>query len=202
VARTLLGDAGFDLAHAQAWTSDGWGTRMAWFRPALDGLPVFWWETTVTVNADRTVERANGWLATPAAEGDYPLLTPQQAIDRGSSGPRPLPAIQCDALTPECTGEAPEREVTAVRLGLVMLPSYESDGDFYLAPAWLLTVKDSPQEEPLLALPDEYLETPPTPSEEPKPVPVESGGAVDGSTGTAPNGGTVEEKPDAPPPTR
>lgn len=199
VARALLERTGYDVAPAQAWTEPGWGSRTAMFRPTLGGLPVYWWESSVTVLADQTVQRANGWLAQPVSEGDYPLLTPQQAIDRAAAAPQYQTMIACDSTAPECSTEPPTRDVTGVRLGLVSLPSYAGDA-MYLAPAWLLTVQDAPQAEPLLALPDDYLEPPPSPAPPPTGEPPTKGDGptpvqVDGAGGSEPNQGADDPRP-------
>ncbi len=170
VARRVLTDAGVSLDGATFRADPGWGTQIVSVRLLVGGLPVLL-DTTVEVNADGAVARAGGWLGAATREDDYPLLTPQQAIDRGASGPQPAIGIpKCEAATPECTEEPADRDVTAIRLGLMPLPSYEEPYEMYLAPAWLLTVDGSEWEEPLLALPDEYLSEPPVPSVEPMPL--------------------------------
>jgi hypothetical protein len=51
-----------------------------------------------------------------------------------------------------------------VRLGLTFAPSFEKDGQGFLVPTWLLSFADTTFETPFLALPDEYVATPPAPS--------------------------------------
>lgn len=159
-------------------------------RPVVGGLPTSGYETSLTVDVHGDVVYGNGYLGRATYNATYPLLDPQAAADRTATkylgGPVPLPAVETTPVP------APDRVATKVRLGLQFQPSWQPDGTAYLVPAWLLTFAESTWEEPVLALPDEYLATPPPPAYDPagKPEPVPPGtpASADGSSGS---GGTA-----------
>ncbi|MDQ1713396.1 MAG: hypothetical protein QOE45_2846 [Frankiaceae bacterium] len=157
--------AALGLGSAPVTVQDGWGTRTVVAAPVVGGLPTSGYETRLDVDVHGDITSGNGFLGTPEAAATYPLLDPRASVERG--GPYgvavdmmapclPTPAGTCASASPP-----PPREATQVRLGLVFMPSYDGTKAF-LAPAWLLSFADSTWAEPVLALPDRYLEPPPT----------------------------------------
>jgi hypothetical protein len=159
--------------------------------PVVGGLPTSGYETRLTIDADGAVVMGGGYLAHPSFDDTYPLLDPRAALERGVKpydGREPMTLeAPCEAGKPCPTyAEPPAREATAVRLGLLLMPSFDEGNDAFLVPAWLLSFEGSDFEEPVLALPDRYLATPPPPTGDPdepvcspepcgKPVPPDSG---------------------------
>jgi hypothetical protein len=164
--------------------------------PVVGGLPTSGFETRVTVGADGNAVYANGFLDSAATvDATYPLLGVRAALDRGYAGGYPggiepmldLAPVPCPSGTVCPTPAAPpDRVATGVRLGLLL--SYAYDGArAWLVPAWLLRYADQAWEEPVSALPDAYIETPP-------PVPTGEGGKDGGVTsGSADPGVPVVE---------
>jgi hypothetical protein len=188
--------AALGLGSATVTLQDGWGTRTVVAAPVVGGLPTSGYETRLDVDVHGDVTSGNGYLGTPGASETYPLLDPREAVDRGGAyGPavdlmapcEPTPAGGC--ATPE---PVPPRDATAVRLGLLFMGSYDGTKAF-LAPAWLLSFEDSTWAEPVLALPDRYLEPPPTAK------PDQPGTDPNGTTGQTEPGGTggTDVPPDA-----
>lgn len=71
-----------DREGARVQSFDGitnWGVTID---PAIDGMPVIGLSTYVTVGSAGTIEWANGWLGTPEAADEYPLVTTTKAIDQ------------------------------------------------------------------------------------------------------------------------
>ncbi|HEV2889315.1 MAG TPA: hypothetical protein VGX28_02985 [Frankiaceae bacterium] len=129
--------------------------------PVLDGLPTFGWETRVTVDARGGIVNASGHLGDATLDARYPLLDPRRALERTGQA-RDLPA-GAEPAPGAPVASPPVREATRVRLGLMLVPSWEEGA--YLVPAWLVTF--SGFEEPYLALPDRYVATPPPPTGDP-----------------------------------
>lgn len=183
VAAKVFAAAG--LSGADVTVNTGWGTKEVSAAPVIDGLPTSGFQTTVSVDVHGDMTYANGFLGVVDRDATYPLLTPRQAADRGWGGgiePMIGAPINCPTGSP-CPTAPPDRVVTKVRLGLMFAPSYDATDDAYLAPAWLITVEGETYETPLLALPDQYLATPPPATDDVKPVPpatgdTGSGGAV------------------------
>jgi hypothetical protein len=156
------------------------------------------------------VVAGNGFLDTPALDDTYPLLDPKAALTRVATGgiaddgrePMPAPAIATCLPEKPCFDSPAERVATAVRLGLMYAPSYDAKA-VYLVPAWLLSFAGSDYPEPLMALPDRYLATPPPDTREPgvpmcDPAPCGvdvppdggvTGNGSSGSTGSSGSGG-------------
>jgi hypothetical protein len=164
--------------------------------PVVGGLPTSGFETTVVVDADGDVVTGNGYLGAATRHDTYPLLDPRAALrERDTrSGWTGYPRAQCpsgQACPEPAIAVAPDREASALRLGLHYLPSFDGTRDAYLVPAWLLSFEGSTYEEPLLALAAEYLADPPatdpdTPVCHPEPCgkPADGGGGSTGSTGS------------------
>jgi hypothetical protein len=186
--------AALGLGSAPVTVDEGWGTKSVAASPVVHGLPTSGYETRVEVDVHGDVVGGNGFLAAVGSGDDYPLLDPRASVERGGGmydTPVALGA-PCDAKT-GCPTSAPvpDREVSAIRPGLVFLPSYDSTKAF-LAPAWLLSFADDTYELPVLALPDRYLE--PAPTAKPD-QPTEPGGSAD--PGTPESGGPAVDVPPA-----
>ena len=184
----------FDAAGLTGYTvtvNDAWSGKEVVASPVVGGLPTVGFDTRVTVLLGGTVSYAYGHLGAATLKGDYPLLAPRDAVDReGPYGaPRAMDDVACEAEP--CPTPEP-REAKKLRLGLLFMPSYDPAEGAFLAPAWLLTFGEGPWEQPVLALPDRYLATPPPASDQPAPMPPDggsvdsgSGGGTSGSTGTS-----------------
>jgi hypothetical protein len=142
---------------------EGWSGKDVTSAPVVDGLQTVGFETRLSVAADGTAVYGSGFLTDARLDATYPLLGVRDAVKRGGSG---IYAARDIALAPypSPTGTPAPREATKVRLGLMFAPSYETDGQGFLVPAWLLSFADTTFETPFLALPDEYVATPPAPS--------------------------------------
>jgi hypothetical protein len=197
------------LTGATITLNDGWDGKEVVAAPVVAGLPTVGLETRVTVKDGGDVLYANGMLAATKTKDLYPLLAPRAALDRGGAwgGTRMLGGIAADLPLVCPTGEPcptpVPRTVTKLRLGLMFLASYDTNQNAFLAPAWLLTF-EGPWEEPVLALPDAYLATPPPTTDQPgKPgvEPTADPGVVDGgsgSTGSSGSGGAATTVSGAP----
>ncbi len=141
---------------------DGWQGKDVASAPFVGDLPTVGWETRLSVAADGTVVYGSGFLSDARADATYPLLAVREAVSRNGG----VYAARDIALAPypSPTGTPAPREATKVRLGLMFAPSYETGGQGFLVPAWLLSFADTTYEMPFLALPDEYVATPPAPS--------------------------------------
>lgn len=190
---------------AKVTLAEGWSGKEVTAAPVVGGLATSGYETRVTVDASGTVVYANGFLARPGDATTYPLLDPRKALERNSGT---YGREDIAPLYPQPSASPAVREATAVRLGLMFMPSYDATGPAFLVPAWLLSFAGSTWEEPVLALPDEYIAKPPAPTGDPDepvcdpspcptkgevpPAPPADGGGTDGSAGTEPNVGTAE----------
>lgn len=159
------------LSGATITVNDAWSAKEVVAAPVVGGLPTAGFETRVSVELGGTIPYASGFLGTPEKEGDYPLLDPRESVERGGAwGPR----IMSDSIGAPCAPEEPcptpePREATKVRLGLLFMASYDESQGAFLAPAWLLSFEGSTWEEPILALPDQYIATPPPSTDQPEP---------------------------------
>jgi hypothetical protein len=213
------------LSGATVSVQPGWAGKDVVASPVLGGLPTVGYDTRLTVDVQLAVISGNGFLGAATLDDTYPLLDPKAALARGAQGgiyadgrePMPLPPVTSLASPAPAP---PERVATGVRLGLVQVPSYDNTAG-YLVPAWLLTFAESDYPEPVVALPDEYLATPPPVTGEPgkpgdptaKPdepvcdpapcpvdVPPDAGGSGSGSTGSGGSGVASAEPGTAVPP--
>ncbi len=175
------------LSGAAISLNDAWIGKEVVAAPVVGGLPTVGFETRVTVVADGSVEYASGFLGGTEAAGDYPLLAPRDAVKRGGAyGPvRALGDYACPESEPCPTPEP--REATGLRLGLQFMTSYDGTEAAYLAPAWLLRFAGSAWEEPVLALPDEFIDSP-DPETPVNDAPGDSGGGTDGGGSTGSDG--------------
>jgi hypothetical protein len=189
--------AALGLGSAPVTTQDGWGARTVVATPVVDGLPTSGYETRLDVDVHGDVTSGNGYLGAAGAAAAYPLLDPRASVDRGGAYGGAYDTPMLTVCEPAATGgcptpePAPPREASDVRLGLLLLGSYDGTKAF-LAPAWLLSfADDGGWAEPVLALPDRYLEPPPTA----KPDQPSAGANEPGTT--EPGGPAVEVPPDS-----
>ncbi|HEX8004428.1 MAG TPA: hypothetical protein VF519_17205 [Mycobacteriales bacterium] len=154
----------------------GYDGKEAVAAPVVGGLPTYGWDVRVTVKADGTLSYANGYLATPALDATYPLLGAREAVARNGigyardTGMRGGPAVGAPNGAEPALAPSPSpvvREATRVRLGLMLMWSWDRTKPSYLTPAWLVTTDG--YEAGYLALPDEYVATPPPPDPGEKP---------------------------------
>jgi hypothetical protein len=101
LARAFWDKAGVDVGKVKVDIDDGFTQWYVRFRPLIGGRPVIGAETSVAVGAKGAVEWANGWMAGPEKVGDYPLLSPQKAVERLNAsrtvgGACGGPMVQCD----------------------------------------------------------------------------------------------------------
>lgn len=150
------------LADAVVTLEPGYAGKDVVATPVVGGLATFGCETRLTIDAHGTIVWANGLLAKPAFDATYPLLDPRAAVARG--GVTYARDLAVGAPIAVSASPAPPREVTKVRLGLMFRPSYDAADEAFLVPAWLLSYADTTFDEPVLALPDQYVATPPPPS--------------------------------------
>lgn len=169
---------------------DGWLGKEVVVAPVVAGLPTLGFETRVTVDVEGAILYAAGFLGGTEDGATYPLLAPRAAVERGGSygGVRPMIDIACPEEEPCPTPEP--RVATGLRLGLMLNGSYDGTETF-LAPAWLLTYESSDWPEPVLALPDRFLEQPPAVDQ---PLVTDPGGEVppDGGAGSTGSTGAPE----------
>ncbi|HWL36214.1 MAG TPA: hypothetical protein VNQ77_08455 [Frankiaceae bacterium] len=173
--------------------NDAWLGKEVVVAPEVAGLPTLGFETRVTVDVEGAILYAAGYLGGTEPDALYPLLAPRDAAYRvWGHVSTPAIGVICPEDEPCPKPEQPQpREATTLRLGLMLNGSYDGKQAF-LTPAWLLTFEGSTWPEPLLALPDRYLEQPPAVDQ---PLVTDPGGEVPpdggaGSTGDVGTGGT------------
>jgi hypothetical protein len=171
---------------------DGWVGKEVVVAPVVAGLPTLGFETRVTVDVEGTIVYGAGFLGGTEADATYPLLAPRDAASRyATQFGTPAIGIVCPEDAPCPKPEQPEpREATGLRLGLMMNGSYDGT-QMFLAPTWLVTFEGSTWPEPLLALPDRFLEEPPAVD---TPLVTDPGGEVppDGGAGSTGSTGAPE----------
>lgn len=121
--------------------------------PPAQGQPTTGWSTVLRLRADGALDSAHGWLATPVAGPDYPVISATAAYDRLLRQPRRL-GMPCrvEASSEGC-GAVPDQEVTGARRGLTLSSSAASGADTrVLVPAWLFTVRGNSQPLPVVAV--------------------------------------------------
>lgn len=155
-ARPVFAAVGLDVAAATVTTTEYGGTVTLSRR--LGDLRVAGWTTTVSVDQDNELQFASGYLGTPAEGAAYPLLSAQEAADRL---PAPVRMDVCQ-VAPDGKGclEPPAPEITAAELGLQLVT--DAEGEQLLVPAWLFTLKGSPEPLAQVAVDPSFLGTPPT----------------------------------------
>ena len=120
--------------------------------PDVAGLKVIGGGTSISVDATG-LRTATGQLGAPVKGPAYPIISAAQALDLLRAMPRPAIACMQGA---SCPGVGPQH-VTGVELGLV--PADDA-GSPVLLPAWLFTVKESPEPIAIMAVVDAYLADP------------------------------------------
>ena len=141
--------------------------------PTVADLPTSGLRSVVDVDT-QGVLGATGWLGDLSADGDYPVVSAQQAFDRLDAMPRALADMACPEIAPgpmESPADDPMPMpcksdpvvITGATFGLML--SWEDQSPI-LVPAWLFDVKgwDDPMAQ--VAVADQYLADP-TPLPEP-----------------------------------
>ncbi|MDP3713631.1 MAG: hypothetical protein Q8R60_14240 [Mycobacteriales bacterium] len=173
--RTALGLVDADVT---AYPSVGGATVVA--DPRVDGRRTQGLATTLTVDADKALVSAAGWLADSRAGASYPLISATEALER--LAPPPALGAPCDAK-----GGCPEPAVTtlsSVELGLQLTALQDSEAA--LVPAWLFAASGGGVLT-VLAVQDAYV-TEPTdqPADQPGTVEPAPGKTEPGQTEPAP----------------
>jgi hypothetical protein len=128
--------------------------------PVVDGLPTIGMQTWLAFDGTATPTSGGGFLGTPTAGPEYPLISARAAV-----ATLPILAVgvaQCNDK--QCDGAAPPTRtaISGARLGLAMRYDYGRRGPV-LVPAWLFTVAKGTFALPVIAVDPAYLGTPPTP---------------------------------------
>ena len=174
VARRVMSAAGARLTDAVERVEDGGAAWQVQFDPAVDGLATTGFTHSVAVGPKGEIQSANGWLGQPKHIGRYPLVSAADAVRRLKSGfgigPMPVggrePAVgRIDTAPPQPAAKV-VRTLTAVRVGLTLVPSHDVDHAAHLVPTFLFKYSDDPStdsvadaELPVIAVSDEYLDT-------------------------------------------
>jgi hypothetical protein len=115
IALDLLAGTGMDVDGATVTVEGPFDAWYVMVEPVLDGLPLSGLFATVGVGSKGEVTSASGYLGTPEALGDYPLLDTRAAIERlndnggyggfaGHVGGAPAIAVD-DVRSPETTAQ-------------------------------------------------------------------------------------------------
>ncbi|HVF75155.1 MAG TPA: hypothetical protein VM938_08900 [Acidimicrobiales bacterium] len=171
IARDVFGRLGVPLDTLRV-EGGGWSWQ-ATVSPSVGGLPVLGFGHSITIGPKGEVVGGNGFLASPRAIGDYPLVGVQGGLDRLRRGPAVGPMPLYDDRHP--AGATHVVTLTAVHLALQQVGEV-------LVPVYAFEVKGG-GELPVPAVTDRYLEQP-RPKEgrpEPEPGPTGSSGSCSGS---------------------
>jgi hypothetical protein len=136
-ARPVLSALGLGAAPTHVQRIPGQVQVLA--EPVVDGLPTSGFETRLEVDTRQQVTDGTGWLGTPTAGPEYPLVNAAEALARV-----PVPAIAVPCGSTSC----PRPEVVGARLGLAL--RWDTGGQPLLVPAWLYEVRG--QTAPLVAV--------------------------------------------------
>jgi hypothetical protein len=190
LARPILEAVGVNPAAAKVDTEGG--QRSVAFSPAVGGATVLGLETRVSIDEQGQVVDASGWLATPAADATYPLISARQGYDQLLQQPQPMMALAmpCRILpgSRDCA-PTPDRVVTGATLGLTQ--AYGTDRGILLVPAWLFHLRGQSTPVAVVAVQRAFLGQP----EPPSPIGGPTTGGQPGSVGggSAPNGSAGSE---------
>jgi len=160
-ARPVLGTLGLDRARIRVETYPGMGAVLA--APVVDGLRTFGYETRLFYGAHVELVGGQGWLATPTAGAEYPLVSARKALER-----EPVPAVAeapCPAIepAPPACRRGP-LVIVAAEPGLLLTWEVSAEpAGAMLVPAWLYTVRDAPPPLAALAVDSRYLSLPALP---------------------------------------
>jgi hypothetical protein len=225
IAERALNAAGIDVDGLKPTVEQFEQVISVRYQPVFGGHPVDGYEFGVTVNADREIAYANGYVGDMKSVGTYDLATLERAVERlntqqvypAGDDIRTLEAdagatdpVSPDIAPVENPGGPAEQEptvitLTAVRVGLMM--TFEDNGGaLWLTPAYVFSTKDNGT---VLAnaADDKYLPPPTTApandGDKPgvtEPMPIDGGsGSSDGNTGSGGgstgSGGSVEPAP-------
>lgn len=136
-ARPVLSALGLGTAPTQVQRMPGQVQVIA--DPVLDGLPTTGFETRLMVDAHRQLTGGTGWLGTPTAGQEYPLISAAAAL---AGLPWPATGVHCGGTT------CPRPEVVDARLGLAL--RWDTSGRPVLVPAWIYQMHG--QSAPLVAI--------------------------------------------------
>jgi hypothetical protein len=146
--------------------------------PVVDGLSTSGLETRLVVDPRQQVTDGAGWLGTPTAGSEYPLISAAEALARG---PVAAVGLRCGSTT------CPPPEVVSARLGLAL--RWDTSGQPLLVPAWLYQVRGQTALLVAVAVDPRYLSR----NEPTLPAGGSSGGSVGSATGGQP--GVVNPAP-------
>jgi hypothetical protein len=120
--------------------------------PVVDRLPTSGYETRLSYDAHLRLVDASGWLATPSAGAEYPLVSARAAL---ASLPVPaIAAMPCPDVYPSRCQPA-QAVITGARPGLLV--SWTDTGAALLVPAWLYDVRGWPSPLAAIAIDRGYL---------------------------------------------
>jgi hypothetical protein len=128
--------------------------------PVVDGLPTVGMQTWLAFDGTATLVGGGGFLVTPTAGPEYPLISAKAAL-----ATLPVLAVGvAECNDKQCDGAAPPAKtpITGARLGLALRFDYHQHAQI-LVPAWLFTIVKSTYVIPVVAVDPAYLGTPPTP---------------------------------------
>jgi hypothetical protein len=159
LARPVLEAVGVNPANAKVDTEGA--QRSVVFSPAVGGSTVFGVETRVSIDEQGQIVDASGWLARPAADATYPLISARQAYDQLLHQPQPMMALAMPCRILPGKGDCaprPDRIVTGATLGLSQ--AYGMDRGILLVPAWLFHVGGQSTPVAVLAVQPAFLGQP------------------------------------------
>ena len=156
-----LGRSGGQLT-VQRWP----GMASVSVSPQVGGLPTVGAETRLDYDGKARLIGGSGWLATPVAGAQYPLVSAADALARLALPAPRIPLFGCPSgaaqrcVTPvtPVTPVVPPVVVTGAHRGLLL--SWEVGGTALLVPAWLYDVRGSTAPLPVVAVAPAYLRSP------------------------------------------
>jgi hypothetical protein len=127
------------------------GLALVTAAPTVAGLPTSGYETRLQYDSGIRLTSGSGWLASPAAGADYPLVSAQRAFD---ALPKPEIAKVCTDVEPSrCTAEP--TVITGASLGLAL--RHDQQAGALLVPAWFYPVRGSDLPMVAIAVDPAYL---------------------------------------------
>jgi hypothetical protein len=115
-ATPVLAALGLDRAPVRVETYPGQGQVMA--APVVDGLPTLGYETRLFYDTRARLVSGMGWLATPTASAEYPLVSARKALEQVPA----VPELPCPAIEPPPPACKPRQLViVAARPGLMLV---------------------------------------------------------------------------------
>ncbi|HUR76759.1 MAG TPA: hypothetical protein VMZ22_02350 [Acidimicrobiales bacterium] len=212
IAERALTAAGIDVAGLKPTVESLDQLVSVRFQRLFDGQPVDGYEYSVTVNSEKGIAYANGYVGEMKAVGTYDLATLERAVERLNEeqvypGGGDMHTMTADASEPATAPDgpgAPEQseptviKLTAVRVGLMM--TFEGSGGLWLTPAYVFTTDQDGGGTILAAAADDKYLPPPTTvpagTEPDKTEPgVVDGGGSEGSDGSTGSGSVEPSSP-------